>query len=118
MALSPQNSASPSSATSAMTWLLRSIDHSLSASEARKAWPAGIMAEPGSLAPRASALPSRRTRWWTKKNRRQHEVADIGEHLPTGADPLGALLVEPPRQGRKALLAENFPHRSGAQRCC
>ena len=43
MALSPQNSASPSSATSAMTWLLRSIDHSLSASAARKAWPAGIM---------------------------------------------------------------------------
>src|SRR5208337_248465 len=37
MALSPQNSASPSSATSAMTWLLRSIDHSLSASEARRA---------------------------------------------------------------------------------
>ena len=37
MALSPQNSASPSSATSAMTWLLRSIDHSLSAKQARSA---------------------------------------------------------------------------------
>jgi hypothetical protein len=36
-ALSPQNRASPSSATSAMTWLLRSIDHNLSASEARNA---------------------------------------------------------------------------------
>lgn len=49
--------------------------------------------------------------------RRQHEVADIRDGLRTGADSLGALLVEPPRQGRKALLAENFPHRSGAQRC-
>src|ERR1700757_4325527 len=37
MALSPQNKASPSSATSAMMWLLRSIAHSLSASEARSA---------------------------------------------------------------------------------
>jgi hypothetical protein len=35
--LSPQNSASLSSATSVMTWLLRSIDHSLSAKEARNA---------------------------------------------------------------------------------
>jgi hypothetical protein len=48
--------------------------------------------------------------------RGQHEVADIGDGLRTGADPLGALLVEPTRQGRKAFLAENLPHRSGAQR--
>src|SRR5271169_4416345 len=45
----------PSSATSAMMWLLRSIDHSLSASAARSACAAGIMREPGSLAPCASA---------------------------------------------------------------
>jgi hypothetical protein len=50
MALRPQNSARPSSATSAITWLLRSIDHSFSASEARSAWADGIMREPGSLA--------------------------------------------------------------------
>src|SRR5215471_13875306 len=55
MALRPQNKARPSSATSAIMWLLRSIDHSLSASEARSAWAAGIMLEPGSLAARASA---------------------------------------------------------------
>jgi hypothetical protein len=59
MTLRPQNKASPSSATSAMTWLFRSIDHSLSASDARNAFAAGIMREPGSLAVRASAsLPS------------------------------------------------------------
>jgi hypothetical protein len=68
MALRPQNNASPSSATSAMTWLLRSTDHSLSASAARKAWPAGIMPEPGSLAPSARASPSRRTRSWMNRN--------------------------------------------------
>src|SRR5271166_4904360 len=68
MALSPQNSASPSSATSAMTWLLRSIAQSLSASEARSACAAGIMREPGSLAPSASASPSRRTRSGTNRN--------------------------------------------------
>src|SRR5215468_5618252 len=37
MALRPQKRASPSSATSAIMWLLRSMDHSLSASEARSA---------------------------------------------------------------------------------
>src|ERR1700738_4433105 len=68
MALSPQNSASPSSATSAMTWLLRSMDHSLSASEVRSACPAGIMREPGSLAFRASASLSRRIRSGTNRN--------------------------------------------------
>jgi len=55
MTLRPQNKASPSSATSAIMWLLRSIDHSLSASAARSACAAGIMREPGSLAPCASA---------------------------------------------------------------
>jgi hypothetical protein len=69
MALSSQNSASPSSAANAMTWLLRSIDHSFSASAARKAWPAGIMAEPGSLAPSASVSLSRRTRSRTNRNK-------------------------------------------------
>jgi hypothetical protein len=33
--------------------------------------------------------------------RRQHEVADIRDGLRTGADSLGALLVEPPRQVAK-----------------
>ena len=52
-----------------------------------------------------------------KLMRGQHEVADIGDGFRAGADALGALLVEPPRQGRKAFRAENFSHRSGAQRC-
>ena len=47
--------------------------------------------------------------------RRQHEVADIGDGLRTGADPLGALLVEPSRQGREALIGQNLAHRGGAQ---
>src|SRR6266446_6005173 len=68
MALSPQNSASPSSATSAMMWLLRSIAHSLSASEARSAWADGTMREPGSLAACASASLSSRTRSGTNRN--------------------------------------------------
>src|ERR1700757_4553264 len=59
MLLRPQKSARPSSATSAITWVLRSMDHSLSASEARSACPAGIMREPGSLAFSASASPSK-----------------------------------------------------------
>ena len=46
MALRPQNRARPWSATSAMTWLLRSIDQSLRARAARKACSAGIMREP------------------------------------------------------------------------
>src|SRR5437879_253005 len=45
------------------------------------------------------------------------EWADVGAVFRAGADPRGALLVEPPRQGRKAFLAENLSHRSGAQRC-
>src|SRR2546430_13694669 len=68
MALKPQNRASPSSATSAMMWLLRSIDHSLRASEARSACAAGIMREPGSFASRASASVSRRTRSAMNRN--------------------------------------------------
>jgi len=54
--LRPQNRPSPSSAMSAMMWLLRSIDQSLSASEARSACSAGIMREPGSLARSTFAL--------------------------------------------------------------
>jgi hypothetical protein len=68
MALSPQNNASPSSATSAMMWLLRSIAHSLSASEARSACAEGTMREPGSLAACASASLSSRTRSGTNRN--------------------------------------------------
>jgi len=45
--LSPGNSANPSSATKAMTWLLRSMDQSFKAKEARKACWAGIILEPG-----------------------------------------------------------------------
>src|SRR6516164_6507239 len=123
MALSPQNSASPSSATSAMTWLLRSIDHSLSASEARRAWPAGIMPEPGSLAPSAKASPSRRTRSCTNRpptrvvnSRGARKVMDIGDGLGIGPHPDRSLFVTPARQGRKALLGENLAHRGCAQR--
>jgi hypothetical protein len=68
MALSPQKSASPSSATNAITWLLRSIDHSLSAREARSAWADGTMREPGSLAACAHASLSSRTRSGMNKN--------------------------------------------------
>jgi hypothetical protein len=68
MALSPQNKASPSSATKAMMWLLRSIAHSLSASEARSAWAAGIMREPGSLAACANASLSSCTRSGMNRN--------------------------------------------------
>ena len=69
MALRPQNSPRPSSATSAMTWLLRSIDHSLSASAARRACAAGIICDPGSLAFPASASQCRRTRSGSNRNR-------------------------------------------------
>src|SRR5437868_9379644 len=67
MALRPQNKPRPSSATRAMTWLLRSMAQSLSASEARSAWPAGIAREPGSLAPWANASLSSRTRSGMKR---------------------------------------------------
>src|SRR6516162_1583154 len=124
MALSPQNNASPSSATSAMMWLLRSIAHSLSASEARSACAEGTMREPGSLAACASASLSSRTRSGTNRNsppcdelaRAEHEVADIGDGLCIGTGPDGTLLVEPARQGRKAFGGEHLAHRGGAQR--
>ena len=51
-----------------------------------------------------------------KLMRGQHEVADIGDGFRAGADALGALLVEPPRQGREAFRGENLSHRGGAQR--
>ena len=54
VALSPVNKAKPSSATSGMTWLLRSRDQSLSARQARKAWAGGIILEPGNRAACAS----------------------------------------------------------------
>src|SRR5215471_14911049 len=66
-ALRPQNIASPSSATSAITWLLRSMDQSLSASEVRSACSAGIMREPGSFA--LFARPSRLKRIISGMNR-------------------------------------------------
>src|SRR5215813_5685949 len=46
MALRPQKRPSPSSATSAMTWLLRSTDHSLRASAASNPCSGGIICEP------------------------------------------------------------------------
>src|SRR5438445_4308466 len=126
MALRPQNSASPSSATSAMTWLLRSIAHNLSASEARSAWAAGIMREPGSLAPCASASLARRTRSGT--NRNNPPVRVVNSRGPSTKSPTlataralgpirtGALLVEPTRQGCKTVRGQNLAHRGGAQR--
>ena len=48
--------------------------------------------------------------------RAEHEVADIGDGLCIGTDPDGTLLVEPARQGRKALGGEHLTHRGGAQR--
>src|SRR5215469_5969395 len=122
MALSPQNSASPSSATNAMTWLLRSIDHSLSAREARSAWADGTMPEPGSLAACAHAsIAIKPHQIGDEKEqsacpggeftRGEHEIADIGDGLYVGADPARTLLVEPARQWRKALGGEHFTHR-------
>src|SRR5882757_8611977 len=69
MALRPQNKARPSSAMSDIMWLLRSIDHNLSASEVRSAWAAGIMLEPGNLpAPASSPSPSNCTRSGMNRN--------------------------------------------------
>src|ERR1017187_3273447 len=59
-----------------MTWLLRSIDHNLSASAARKACSAGIIADPGSLAAPARFSTPSRTRSGTNKNSPPQLVAN------------------------------------------
>src|SRR5215471_17803038 len=113
MALRPQNRASPSSATSAMMWLLRSMDHSLSASEARSACVAGIMLEPGSLAPSASALALRRTRSGMNRNNPPTRVVNScagRTKSRTLTDAEGTLLVEPAWQGGEALVGQNLAH--------
>jgi hypothetical protein len=47
--------------------------------------------------------------------RGKYEVADIGDGLSIGADPLGTFLVEPTRQGREAFVGQNLAHRGDAQ---
>src|SRR5579864_7405037 len=96
MALSPQNSASPSSATSAMMWLLRSIAHSLSASEARSEWADGTMREPGSLAACAHAIAVKAHQIGDEQEQPAHaggelagaenEIMNIGDGLRAGTD--------------------------------
>jgi len=48
--------------------------------------------------------------------RGKYEVADIGDGLGIGADPLGAFLVEPTWQWREPLVGQNLAHCGGAQR--
>ena len=48
--------------------------------------------------------------------RTEGEVIDICDGLSVGPDPNGTLLIEPTRQGRKALRGEKLAHSGGAQR--
>src|SRR5215468_9585189 len=103
MALRPQNKARPSSATSAIMWLLRSIDHSLSASEARSAWAAGIMLEPGNLPARASApSPSNCTRSGTNRNSPPIRVVNSRSVKVNSLTLAVASTVGPTRNGRSS----------------
>jgi hypothetical protein len=79
---------------------------------------AGIMREPGSLASRASTSASRRTRSGTNRNSPPVRVVNsrglrtksltFATASALGPDPNGTLLVEPARQGRKALHGQNL----------
>src|SRR5437016_2812651 len=126
MALRPQNRASPSSATSAMMWRLRSIDHSLRASEARSACAAGIMREPGRLrlarqrfgleAHEIGNEQEQSSHPGSELVRSENELANIGDRLGGGADGGRTLLIEPPWQRGKTFGSQHLAHRRGAQR--
>ena len=124
MALSPQNSASPSSATMGMTWLLCSIDHSLSASIERSACSAGIILEPGRPARLASDSTSSATKSGTNKNRPpdrletaryQRQLANIGDGLDSRPRAIRPLVVEATRQRSEPLGLEHLADGGGAQ---
>ena len=110
-----------------MTWLLRSMDHSLSASAQRRACDAGIILEPGSLAREASSWICRRTRSGRNRNKppqrvvnrvagQQRELAHVGHRLGDGPQTLEPLVIAAPRQRREALLAQHLAHGGGTQR--
>src|ERR1019366_860558 len=121
-----ENKAKPLSATRAITWLFRSMDQSLRARQARKAWAQGIILEPGkpaasaicSVSKRANSGRNRKRPPQLVKNRRggQGEISHIGDVLDRGAGALRPLLVQTPWQRSKALGFEDFAHRRGAQR--
>ena len=102
MALRPQNRARPSSATSAMMWLLRSMDQSLRASAARSAWAAGIMREPGSLAASASASVSIRTRSAINRNSPPTRVVNSRDESVKSPTLATASALGPTRPGRSS----------------
>ena len=127
MRFSAQNSPSPWSATSAITWLLRSMAQSLSARQARSAWARGIIFEPGSRAVSAIGSSLRRTRSGTNRNNPPQRVTNrrgarskvraSAHRLHGGAWQLGALLVEAPGQRGEAQFAQHLAHGGGTQRC-
>ena len=121
MALSPENKASPSSATKAMTWLLRSIDQSFRASEARSACSAGIIFEPGSRAAAANRSVLSRTRSGTKRKRPPQRVLNdrgsrensrtsaTGFHRRTGV--IRTLFVQTPWERSESFGFQHLAHR-------
>jgi hypothetical protein len=46
--------------------------------------------------------------------RGKYELADIGDGLGIGADPLEMFVIEPTRQWCETFLGENLTHRGGA----
>jgi hypothetical protein len=118
----------PWSATNAITWLLRSIDHSLRASEARSACSVGIMREPGSLAFRASASQSNRIRSGTNRNNPPTLVVNSRGESAKPRTSATASVVGPINTGRssssprgngaKPSAAKISRYRGGAQYDC
>src|SRR5450756_1756001 len=74
LAFKPENRANPSSSIRRMRWLLCSMDQSLSARQARKAWAAGIIREPGKRAVSAQVATAKRARSGRKRNRPPQQV--------------------------------------------
>jgi hypothetical protein len=100
---------------------LRSIAHSLSASEGgrdhARARKLGGLRQCVALKPHQIGDEQEKpARPCGELARAEHEVADIGDSLRIGTDADGTLLIEPARQGCKALRGEHLAHRGGAQR--
>src|SRR6516165_5417783 len=102
MTLRPQNRPSPSSATSAMMWLLRSIDQSLSASDASSPCRVGIICEPGSLARWASTATLTRTRSGMNRNSPPTRVVNSRRASENSRTSATASMVGPTRAGRSS----------------
>lgn len=96
------------------------------AKQARKAWAAGIILEPGKRAAWAKVFDGQARQLGQEKKepaaggeklaRGQREGPHIGHRLHAGARLLRPLLIPAPGQGGKALGAEDFPHRRRTQR--